>query len=56
MKAGKKYLIGSFQAYKEASNFKKQTQEKISDAFVVAYENGMRIPISEALQNKSFNQ
>ncbi len=52
----KKYLIGSFQAYKEASNFKKQTQEKISDAFLVAYENGVRIPISEARQNKSFNQ
>lgn len=52
----KKYLIGNFQAYNEASNFKKQTQEKISDAFVVAYENGMRIHISEARQNKSFNQ
>ena len=52
----KKYLIGSFQAYKEASNLKKQTQEKISDAFIVAYENGIRIPISEARQNKSFNQ
>lgn len=52
----KKYLIGSFQAYKEASNFRKQTREKIPDAFVVAYENGMRIPVSVAIRSKSLNQ
>lgn len=52
----KKYLIGSFHAYNDASNFKKHTQEKIPDAFVVAYENGMRISVRDALKNKSFNQ
>ena len=52
----KKYLIGSFQGYKEASNFKKQTQERIPDAFVVAYENGVRISVLEAIRSKSLIQ
>ncbi len=52
----KKYLIGSFHGYTEASNFKKQTQEKIPDAFLVAYENGKRISMLEALRSKSINQ
>ncbi len=52
----KKYMIGNFQVYAEARAFRKKTQEKISDAFVVAYENGNRITVSEAMRNKSLNQ
>lgn len=52
----KKYLLGSFPGYSEASAFRKQTQSKVSDAFIVAYQNGVRIPVTEAIRNKSLNQ
>ena len=52
----KKYLVGSFHGYNDASTYRKKTQGKIPDAFIVAYENGMRIPVSEAMKNKSLNQ
>jgi hypothetical protein len=52
----KKYLIGNFAAYQEAKEMRIQTQQKISDAFVVAYQNGTRIPVSEAIRHKSLNQ
>lgn len=52
----KKYLIGNFHRYTEASEFKNETRKSIPGAFVVAYENGMRIPVSKALQNQSINQ
>ena len=52
----KKYLIGSFMAYNDASQLKDKTQEKVPDAFVVAYENGIRISLKDALHSKSLNQ
>ncbi len=52
----KKYITGNFTNYAEATAFKNKTQEKIPDAFVVAYENGIRIPVNDAIRNKSINQ
>ncbi len=52
----KKYMIGSFSSYKDAKELKNQTREKISDAFIVAYLNGKRIPLSEAIRNKQLSQ
>jgi hypothetical protein len=52
----KKYMTGSFKSYMDASAYRKKTQERIPDAFVVAYENGMRISLQEAIKNKSYNQ
>lgn len=52
----KKYIIGSFLAYHDATKHRIETQDKIPGAFVVAYENGMRIPVSEAVKNKPLNQ
>jgi hypothetical protein len=52
----KKYMTGNFNTYPEASAYRKKTQEKIPDAFVVAYENGIRITLHEAMKNKAYNQ
>jgi N-acetylmuramoyl-L-alanine amidase len=52
----KKYLIGKFENYKQANAYRKQTQQKVSDAFVVAYDNGMRIPLSDARKKQKLNQ
>jgi hypothetical protein len=52
----KKYLIGEFDGYEEANNFRTVTQEKVSDAFIVAYQNGVRIPVAEAIKIKTYNQ
>jgi hypothetical protein len=52
----KKYVVGNFQGYKEATAYRIKTQEKVSGAFVVAYMNGSRIPVSKALSINSVNQ
>jgi hypothetical protein len=52
----KKYLIGTFDGYEDAVAFRNKTREHISDAFVVAYDNGTRIPLSEAGRNRALNQ
>lgn len=51
----KKYLIGSFQNYGEAKLLKNQTIGKVKDAFIVAYMNGQRIPIQQALKVNNSN-
>ena len=52
----KKYIIGSFSSYEEARAFGKKTRELVKDAFIVAYDNGERIPVSQAQSNKKINQ
>ena len=52
----KKYLVGSFLGYNEAIEFKRKTQEKITDAFIVAYQNGNRIPFKAAMKSTAMNQ
>ncbi len=52
----RKYIIGSFSSYKEASAFKTETRKTVGDAFVVAYSNGERIPVAEARKKVNFNQ
>ncbi len=45
-----KYLIGSYTEYRTAREKRLNTSQKVSGAFVVAYNNGRRIPVREALQ------
>lgn len=52
----KKYLVGTFNDYNQAKAFRNATSTKVSDAFVVAYDNGQRIPVQEALNSKKVNQ
>ncbi|GEM_PF-2629404 len=52
----KKYMIGTFNNYEQAKAFRNQTSEKISDAFVVAYDHGQRISVQEALKSNKSNQ
>jgi len=52
----KKYIIGSFNSYAEAKAFGQKTRELVKDAFIVAYDNGERIPVNQALTNKKINQ
>ncbi|MCX6291599.1 MAG: hypothetical protein NT126_07520 [Bacteroidetes bacterium] len=52
----KKYLIGTFEKYAAAKQHRSETQAKVPDAFVVAYNNGERIPLQEALKTKKRNQ
>lgn len=51
----KKYLIGNCALYREAKVLRSKTQEKIPDAFVVAYDNGMRVDLRDALKRKTIN-
>ena len=47
----KKYTLGSFPTYWEADNFKKYLREMgVSDAWVVAYKDGKRIEVKDALE------
>ena len=52
----KKYIIGSFTNYEEAKAFGQKTRTLVKDAFIVAYDNGERIPVSQAQSNKKINQ
>jgi hypothetical protein len=51
----KKYLIGSFTEYQEAKSLRNITLDKVNDAFIVAYQNGVRISLSDAIRNKGIN-
>jgi hypothetical protein len=48
----KKYTIGSFHTYEEASDrlTKIRNTTKVNDAFIVSYNNGKRIDLEEALK------
>ncbi|MBC7450832.1 MAG: Ezrin/radixin/moesin family protein [Cytophagales bacterium] len=47
----KKYTLGSFASYYEAENFKKYLRQMgVSDAWVVAYKDGARVEIKDALE------
>jgi hypothetical protein len=47
----KKYTLGSFPTYWEADNFKKYLREMgVSDAWVVAYKDGQRVELKDALE------
>ncbi|ABG60899.1 hypothetical protein CHU_3666 [Cytophaga hutchinsonii ATCC 33406] len=47
----KKYTLGAFPSYWEADNFKKYLREMgVSDAWVVAYKDGKRIELKDALE------
>jgi hypothetical protein len=52
----KKYLVGTFENYSEAKQFRIETQAKVPDAFVVAFHAGERIPLQEAWKIKNRNQ
>lgn len=52
----KKYLIGTFNDFKSANIHKRKTREKVSDAFVVAYQDGQRISLKEAAAAGTTNQ
>ncbi len=52
----KKYLIGTFDKYASAKQHRVETQSKVSDAFVVAYNDGERIPVKDALKLNRRNQ
>ncbi len=44
-----KYSVGKFNTLKEANNYQKYVQQKGLQCFVVAYQNGKKITIKEAL-------
>lgn len=47
----KKYTLGEFTEYWEADNFKKYLREMgVKDAWIVAYKDGNRVPIKDALE------
>lgn len=47
-----RYSVGAFRTFPEASTYCRTVKNKgIQDAFVVAYKNGIKIPIKEALKN-----
>ena len=47
----KKYTLGEFVEYWEADNFKKYLREMgVRDAWIVAYKDGNRVPIKDALE------
>lgn len=47
----KKYTLGAFPTYWEADNFKKYLREMgVNDAWVVAYKDGKRIELKDALE------
>ena len=47
-----RYSVGAFRTFPEASTYCQTVKNKgIRDAFVVAYKNGIKIPIKDALKN-----
>ncbi len=52
----KKYIIGNCSSIEQAKALKKLTRLKVGDAFVVAYNNGERVPVSSTLNTNKQNQ
>jgi hypothetical protein len=48
------YTLGNFKSYEEASKLRTEISSVVTDAFIVAYNNGVKISVDEAktLQNK----
>jgi hypothetical protein len=47
----RKYTLGYFKNYWEADNFKKYLREMgVSDAWLVSYKDGKRVPIKDVLE------
>jgi len=47
-----KYTLGNFRDYWEADKFKKYLREMgVKDAWIVPYQNGVRVPIKDVLEN-----
>ena len=51
----KKYCIGTFARIEPAKAFELETRTHISDAFLVAYRDGQRIPVAEAMETLSLS-
>ena len=51
-----KYLVGSELEYNKVVLLKNKTRELFPDAFVVALKNGIKIPITEALDAKKLTK
>ena len=45
-----RYLVGKEQNFKEIKKLKKEIKSSFPDAFIVAFKNGLRIPIKEAIE------
>ncbi len=52
----RKYCIGSFARMEPAKSFAIETRSTVPGAFVVAYRDGQRIPVNEAMQSLSISQ
>lgn len=46
----KKYTVGNFASYAGARKFRDEILSNVSDSFVVAYKDGVRIPVPEAIE------
>jgi hypothetical protein len=52
----KKYVVGTYDKYSSANQHRTETMAKIPDAFVVAYRDGERIPLQQAIKASHRNQ
>jgi cell division septation protein DedD len=46
----KKYTVGSFTSYAQARKLRDEIMAKVDGSFVVAYKDGVRIPVAEAME------
>jgi len=46
----KKYTVGNFGAYSQARKLREEILSSVGDSFVVAYKDGVRIPVPEAME------
>lgn len=51
-KVGYKYFIGASNDYESVSALKKSLEDEFPGSFIVAYKNGVRINVNDALKNK----
>lgn len=52
----RKYCIGTFSRYESAKSLASETRKQIPGAFVVAYRDGHRIPVAEAMESLALSQ
>ena len=46
----KKYTVGNFTSYTKAKKLRDEIQANVDGTFVVAYKDGVRISVSEAIE------